>query len=256
MLEQVYQTFAQNCLQRDETVILEYIGPENEIVTRYRYSQLVLLSKRNTKTGVEVLPDRLEPLVETYRSSGLNIALPTMFRVDSEMDINDKLKQLTNKREEGFVVCQPKTMQRLKMKTPVYVFFHQIMTDLEDRHVLPAEKIVKVILSGRYTDFITEYPMYIHQCDPYVNYWEDLKNKVENMWLILQDYHHNDWHRLFFSTYSNSVSKCSNIPTWIYYEALKTKRHPVYVLCQAKNKAQMKFFEPESVSNFYWAYNY
>jgi len=258
-LEEEYQSFAEKCLQKNETVILEYIGPENEIVTHYKQSQLVLLSTRNTETGAEVQPNDLEPLVKKYQRNGLNIILATMFRVESERDIHDEIKLLTDRKAEGFVVCQPKTMHRLKMKTSVYVFFHQIVADLDDRAVLPAEKIVRVVLSGRYKEFIREFPIYREQCDPYASYWEDLKMKVTNMWLNLQDYHHNDWHRRFFSAgscLSSREYKNSEIPTWIYYEAQKTKRHPVHVLCQAKIKAQMKFFPPESVSNFYFAYNY
>lgn len=256
-LEEVYQTFAEKCLKRDESVILEYIGPENEIVTRYRMSQMVLLSIRNTKTGLEIHPSKLDSFVKTFRENGLNVIAPKMFRVKAEIDVHNEMKRLADKKEEGFVICQPKTMKRLKIKTPVYVFFHQIVADLEDRTVLPAEKIVKVVLSGRYQEFIKEYPMYIEQCDPYASYWEDLKKKVMAQWRLLQDLHHIDWHRRVFK-YNRSNN--SNIHTWIYYEALKTKRDPIYVLLHAKTKAQMKFFPPECVSKLYerlyWAYNY
>ena len=218
---------------------------------------MVLLSTRNTKTGLEAHPSLLEPLVRKYRDSGLNVTGPKMFRVKSELDVHDEMKKLTDRKEEGFVICQPMTMQRLKMKTPIYVFFHQIVADLEVRNVLPPEKIVRVVLSGRYREFIREYPMYVEQCDPYATYWEDLKKRVNAQWNILQDLHHVDWHRRVFKF---NTSNNSNIPTWIYYEALKTKRDPIHVLLQAKPKAQMKFFPQECVSELherhYWAYNY
>lgn len=252
----MYQTFAKNYLNRDESIILEYIGPENEIVTRYRLSQMVLLSTRNKKTGLETHPSKLESLVKIYHDNGLNVIVPKMFPVKSELDVHDEMKKFTDKKMEGFVVSQPKTMQRLKIKTPIYVFFHQIVADLDDRTTLPAEKIVKVVLSGRYNEFIREYPMYIEQCDPYASYWEDLKKKVTAQWRLLQDLHHIDWHRRVFKFDRSN----SNIHTWIYYEALKTKRDPIYVLLHAKTKAQMKFFPPECVSRLherlYWAYNY
>ena len=243
-------------MQRDESIILEYIGPENEIVTRYQYSRMVLLSTRNNTTGKEMHPAQLEPLVKSYRDAGLNIILPQMFKVKSERDIHEEMKRITDKKQEGFVICQPKTMLRLKMKTPVYVFFHQILADLEDRTVLTPEKIVKVVLSGRYKEFIREYPMYSQQCEPYANYWDHLKDQVTQQWRRLQDLHHNDWHRRVFKFNKSG----SNINTWIYYEALKTKRDPIYVLLHAKSKAQMKFFPPECVLNLhervYWSQNY
>ena len=112
-------------LDVDYTYLFEVIYPENRIVVDYgNRRELVLLTKINTKTGVEINNDNLVNKYSKY------FTVVKKFQLKSF----DELKQLIKNGEdnsEGFVIRFSDGL-RLKMKFAEYCRLHAILTNVSN----------------------------------------------------------------------------------------------------------------------------
>ncbi len=107
-------TFA--CLDRSKTYLFEIIYPQNRIVLDYgSMDDLILLTAICHLTGKESIEQ---------------IGFPTVKRYDGINDLQE-LKALEENNKEGFVV-RFKNGFRVKMKFPVYVRLHRIITGISN----------------------------------------------------------------------------------------------------------------------------
>ena len=108
-------------LGRVFTIMMEYVGPGNQIVVPYNETKFILHGARNTKTGEYLNLLELQEL-----SKYLGIELIEVYpELNSLEAILGKLNTLKNK--EGFVVVF-EDGKRLKFKTEEYIELHSVVT--------------------------------------------------------------------------------------------------------------------------------
>lgn len=110
-------------LPRDKTCLLEIIFPENRVVVKYDYSDLVLLAVRDINTGIEDLATT-ERLWAHFRKP--KIISPCAFNT---------LKSFNSPNEEGFVAFYPSTGQRFKIKFEQYMQLHKMISCTTTRSI-------------------------------------------------------------------------------------------------------------------------
>jgi RNA ligase len=106
------------------TYLFEIIYPENRIVLMYDFEGLVLLGAVNIATGVSIVLSEASygwtgPIVQTHPFTSLAEVLTLPERKDCE----------------GFVVHDPVTDVRVKVKHETYMRLHKLMTNTTERHV-------------------------------------------------------------------------------------------------------------------------
>jgi hypothetical protein len=126
------------------TYCFEYVGPENRIITPYQKPSLVLLAIRNNATGEEY-PIRQDAV------GGISYRLPRVYFCKSPEAIGESLKKL-DPLDEGFVLYDPVTCRRLKIKSQSYVQLHAART------TLTTKGITLMILSGSDSDYLSRFP--------------------------------------------------------------------------------------------------
>lgn len=157
--EDIFQKFCnQGILDKDNTYIFEYIGPENRHVTRYMKSELVLTGIRRNKPPYTEWFD--ETICFEFLASVRNAPITTnAFRVPTIYDIStadaaiEAAKQLGNL-EEGFVVYHPQSGLRTKIKSPAYVAVHH----LRDNGVLSPKRVAELVVINEVDEYLTYYP--------------------------------------------------------------------------------------------------
>ena len=111
-------------LPTDTTYLFEIIYPENRIVCRYDYEELVMIGSIHTSTGVEY---------DIYSESYNDLGFPLVKRYDGIKDYTT-LKGMIGDNEEGFVV-KFSNGDRMKIKGEEYLRLHKIMTNLSTTSV-------------------------------------------------------------------------------------------------------------------------
>ncbi len=133
-----------------ETQIFEYCGPENRIVTRYDIPHLVFLG-----LNLNALNEYLQPNLDTvnqFKSIGWNVRMPKEYRFDSLEACLEVLKELPDL-QEGYVVYNTQTGERVKMKSPAYVVAHRIRGN-----GLTMNSICELVAMNEQDEYLTYFP--------------------------------------------------------------------------------------------------
>lgn len=150
------------------TYVFELISPYNQVVVKYDKCEVIHLMTRDNTTLQEVDMD-------------LGIRKPTKYTVKSSQDLINMTKQMSSQ-EEGIVVCD-KYYNRVKIKSPKYVYVHHLITQLSELNLL------RVIRAGEYE----EVRAYLHGREEiidslynsYQNYLTSLEvAKVKYLWVM------------------------------------------------------------------------
>lgn len=150
-----YQDLAAEFLNPEYTYIWEMTGPMNRIVTPYMESNMVLLGVRCNATGEYWDWDRM---VELVRVLGSGFRMPLRYRFS---DIHDTVAGASALKDlaEGFVLWDPLTDLRMKIKSATYVLAHQIRGE----NTIPTTKnILNMIFEGEIDEFCSYFPEYRH----------------------------------------------------------------------------------------------
>ncbi len=145
--EEFQQVFAG--FPKDTTFVFEYTSPENRIVTKYEAPVMVLLSANNTETEWEYAVAYKELYL-----MGLKFR-PVKTYSASDMDEVVKLANSLPNLEEGFVIYDPVSNKRMKVKSSLYVVAHSI----RGNDPLPTKKnLLRLLFTGELGEFCAYFP--------------------------------------------------------------------------------------------------
>ena len=151
--EEAFQDFFNANLKPGYTYVFEYISPENRIVTKYEKAEMVLLAINNM--GEELSFQTMKDLSEFFKFYGFNVRLPKLY--DATRDI-EQLVEVANSLEnleEGFVVWDPLSGKRVKIKAKTYLVAHK----LRGENVVPTRKnLLSIVLEGEVDEFLAYFP--------------------------------------------------------------------------------------------------
>ena len=159
--------------EKDHTFIFEYIGPDNQIVTPYEKSQLVLLGIRSNMNGLYKNISEMEmfvyyldthcsfspPMTKKKKKSNLTeehlpIRMPKLYEFKTIQDIIDFARELTN-RDEGFVCWDVNSGLRVKIKSSHYVKLHRMRGNNGEKSM---KDIIGLILTGETAEILLYFP--------------------------------------------------------------------------------------------------
>lgn len=132
------------------TFVFEYTSPENRVVTKYEKPEMVLLSANDGEKewDYETMYCNLVAYgvknirkVKTYQASDM----------DAVVSLANSLPDL----QEGFVIYDPVSNKRMKVKSSLYVVAHAI----RGNDVLPTKKnILNLLFTGELDEFVAYFP--------------------------------------------------------------------------------------------------
>lgn len=105
------------------TFIFELCCSENKVVTTYERERFVLLAIRNNENGKYLNSSEMERI-----SKHLRVETPKTLAWTNFEDLLKTVKDLPNL-EEGFILVNERTHDRIKIKSPVYVHAHHLRTN-------------------------------------------------------------------------------------------------------------------------------
>lgn len=134
-------------LDPEYTYMFELVSPYNRVVIDYKTTNVYALGKRNNKTEKE------EPINEN-----LGLPHPKKYKLDSleacigaAAELNSEEGEVT---AEGFVVVD-KNYHRIKIKSPLYVAKHHLVTKSPS-----LEDLIRVYLNNENDEFLSYFPGY------------------------------------------------------------------------------------------------
>jgi RNA ligase len=154
-------------LKQGLTPLLEFVSPENRIVVRYDFAELVLLAVRNNETG-----DYMD--IEEFRNDRLLFAIaPNYGSVEENLDEYIERQRGRDGREGDIIAIGN---MRYKIKNDWYVRIHKVKDRIRtDRHILA------LLLEGELDD---AYPHLDEEDYNYVKAYEAKFHLVYNQKLV------------------------------------------------------------------------
>lgn len=176
-----YETqFQSDCkhFAKNLTRLYEYISPDNRIVTPYKESMLVALAIVNNETGQEYIGE--EPFLE--RSLDWNVREIREYKFDTLEHCMETLHALTDL-QEGYVVYNHITKERIKMKSPSYVATHRIRGN-----GLTLNSICELVAMGEVDEYVAVFPEDEVKFDPALSKYAEMKALLINDYLAASHY--------------------------------------------------------------------
>lgn len=210
------------------TFIFEFIGPENRIVTPYKQTELVFIGASSID-GDWMKLDDMKFQMKWF--SRLNIRLPEFYATPKT--INDLIIQANELKDlkEGFVIWDPNTNKRQKIKSVQYIAIHAIRGE----NTLPTRKnIFNLIFTGDMDEFLTYFP----------EYTELFKSAQDEIFSFEYDLS-SIWHQVkniedqkAFALAIKDVSR-----SFILFMAKKQNKHPIQVLHELSTEKKVDLFK-------------
>jgi RNA ligase len=116
---EILQKYKYKYLHTDTTYLFEIIYPENRIVCKYEYEDLVMLGSIHTTSGTECC---------IYSEGYEGLGFPLVYRYDGVKDYR-QLKDMISDNAEGFIV-KFSNGDRMKIKGEEYLRLHRVMTNV------------------------------------------------------------------------------------------------------------------------------
>lgn len=144
-------------LQEGETVVMEWISPDNRIVTPYTRDEMVLLSVNN---GIRQTDYRMDWWAEILKDHNVRRAktygpFATLADVRAAVDALPDL-------QEGMVIYDPVSAKRMKVKAEAYVAVHH----LRGENGTPTDKnILQLLLTNEQDEFLSYFPEFKDRFD-------------------------------------------------------------------------------------------
>ena len=174
------EEFQNDCkhFAKNLTRLYEYISPDNRIVTPYKESMLVALAIVNIETGEEYVGD--EPFLE--RSLDWNVREIREYKFDNLEHCMAVLHDLTDL-QEGYVVYNHVTKERIKLKSPSYVAAHRIRGN-----GLTLNSICELVAMGEVDEYVAVFPEDEAKFDPAIKMLAEMKGLLINNFLAATHY--------------------------------------------------------------------
>jgi len=144
------------------TYVMEYTAPENLIVCRYPEAKMVLLSIIRNDTGAEEnTPSALLWTCNNLLQGGMNVRVPASYEFSSSAELvalADSLPGL----QEGFVIVNHDTNERVKIKSKQYVAVHQIRGE----GVPSMNRLMELVLRNEQAEVLAYFPEFLQYVTP------------------------------------------------------------------------------------------
>jgi T4 RnlA family RNA ligase len=151
LTETQFQDAMQACADAGWTYVMEYIGPENRVVTQYQTSEMVMLSVRNNASGEWLDFALVGNIVAALRAHGSNVRLVRVYDLGNWEDILRCSKELNGRDGEGFVVWDYVHDLRVKIKSPGYLAIHGSNANGQ----LSLKRIYELVLLNEHDEYLT-----------------------------------------------------------------------------------------------------
>lgn len=149
--EELLQTHF-NFLGSGESLVVEMINTKNRIVTPYEKNEIVIIGMN--ADGREASTHRVKSICKRLQPFGLNVRLAKTFSPGDDLKQIQELVESLEELEEGFVVYDPTTEKRLKVKSVSYVNAHHARGEGSMTH----KKALKILCDGEHEEFLTYFP--------------------------------------------------------------------------------------------------
>ena len=163
------------------TWVFEFTSPTNRIVTRYDAPVMVLLDIVHNETGKSLIaksPELFALLVEEFNDWWLNVRAPKVYEAGDVETLIKRANELDNL-AEGFVLYDPVSGKRMKIKSSAYVAAHR----LRGEDMIPSRKrVLECILTGEQDEILAVFPEFKQYFDEYGAEVVDLKESVVSTW--------------------------------------------------------------------------
>ena len=149
MDEQEFQSIF-SVFNKNLTFVFEYTSPENRIVTKYERPEMVLLGANDGEKEWDY-----ETMYCNLVAYGVKNIRKVKTYQASDMDAVVKLANSLPNLEEGFVIYDPVSSKRMKVKSSLYVVAHSIRGD----DPLPTKKnLLRLLFTGELGEFCAYFP--------------------------------------------------------------------------------------------------
>ncbi len=148
-----------SCLVNNVTYLFEVTSLENRVVKRYDDHGLWYLGARITDTGEDI--SCTDGALSSVKDLGCK--LPEIFVFDTISHCLDAAKELTNL-DEGYVLHDPVSNKRVKVKSPAYVAVHHLRGE-----GLNPKRVKQLVLTGEEAEYLKYFPEDRDFVDPYVD---------------------------------------------------------------------------------------
>lgn len=164
---------------KDINLMTELTSPYNKVIKPYSDSKITLIGARNRKTLKEYNMDDLEEIAKE-----LGIPLVKTYPIDNIDDIKKSFGNFNGSErvvslktfDEGFVLLNPKTMERVKIKNPSYTAIaHLSEYDHENqvRKLMP-KRIAVLVMQQDHEEYLLSFPEDKEQFAPYIDAYDKM----------------------------------------------------------------------------------
>ena len=160
---------------KENTHIFELVSPETRVVKPYNDYELYLLAIRNKFTGEYAKPEILE---EQIQYASRKTLAPKIYSFNTIEDCVKSSTEMDSPFDEGYVLWNPNTNHRLKVKNPAYVAIAHMRQD----GVLSEKRIVLLIFKNDQAEYLNLFPEDQKFFDPYIEAYGKLITEVNNVW--------------------------------------------------------------------------
>lgn len=164
MDEQEFQSIF-SVFNKNLTFVFEYTSPENRIVTKYQKPEMVLLGANDGEKEWDY-----ETMYCNLVAYGVKNIRKVKTYQASDMDAVVKLANSLPDLEEGFVIYDPISKKRMKVKSSLYVVAHSI----RGNDPLPTKKnLLRLLFTGELGEFCAYFPEWSEKAS-------DIQREVDN----------------------------------------------------------------------------
>ncbi len=148
------------------TYIFEIVSPYNRVVIDYGETALYMLGERNNETGEEIAIDREWWSIFKHPQVYKLDSLKSCITAAAALNEGEKVEH------EGFVVVD-KYFHRIKIKSPLYVAKHHVLT--KNPSLLD---LVRIYKNNEKEEFLTYFPLYKEKYEKIEYFFVDLATSL------------------------------------------------------------------------------
>lgn len=161
-------------LRKQYTYYFELVSHSNKIVVNYDKEAIYYLGCRDMITFEERGYSRTN---NGLLIASFGIEVPKSFKLSS-MDECIAAAQALGENVEGFVVCDARTYQRLKVKSPWYIAMHH----MRGNGILTCRRVVEMWKADILDDYVGNFPEYTPYIHKVLDAIKDINTLLEGAW--------------------------------------------------------------------------
>jgi hypothetical protein len=169
--EKAFQRYAKLYFQHYYTYILEFISPDNRVVTPYTKAELVLLDVLGND-GKSVPFTEIEEEYVILRE--INIRPLKTYRLSTRKDVVQRVNTLSEL-QEGFVLRDVNGL-RIKVKSETYVAVHKLRGD----SIPTPKRIAELVVTNETEEYLAYFPEERERFTKYLRKWEIITSVAED----------------------------------------------------------------------------